>query len=180
MKSVNVIIKDELKKELKDFAKQVCVGAASYVRDELTNRAYEVFERFYCDYAPAPYGLGTDYDWKFARPAGTPKYYDRTYNVLRNGIEKFYEDKHGKIIRGGVEINPEWLEDNYDISPQFVFESIYEHGWHGPMGSGIPSMSPTPKQLLDRSYLSVYNNVDVAVGLGVNRAKKGSYSFLRW
>lgn len=156
MKGVNVIIKKELKKELKDLSKQVVIGAANFTRDALTDAAYEAFERFYCDYAPAPYGLGTNYKWKFYTPSGTPFYYDRTYNILRNGIHKFEEK--GTVKRGGVEINPAWLEDNYrDASADFVFSTIYESGWHGP--GNISPMVPTPEQIIMQKYNVLYNSV---------------------
>lgn len=156
MKGVNVIIKKGLKKELKDLSKQVVIGAANASRDMLTDAAYEAFERFYCDYAPAPYGLGTSYKWKFYTPSGTPWDYDRTYNILRNGIHKFEEK--GTVRRGGVEINPDWLEDNYeDASADFVFSTIYESGWHGPRD--IPPMVPTPEQIIMQKYDYIRNSV---------------------
>ena len=164
MKSVNVIIKEELKKELKDLAKQVCIGAAEYSRDILTDAAYEAFERFYCDYTPVPWGLSTTYQFKFAVPQGVPKKYIRTYNVLKYGIEG-YDNKSGKVIRGGVVIDPSKLKDNYDDTPQNVFESIYELGWHGPMGSGVPNMNPTPEELIYKSYNNLCN---YGIGLVTN------------
>jgi len=155
MRGVNIIIKKELKKELKNLGKRVVARAADYTRDALTDAAYEAFERFYCDYTPAPYGLGTNYRWKFYTPSGTPRDYDRTYNILRNGIHKFEEK--GKVRRGGVEINPDWLEDNYkDASASLVFDTIYESGWHGP-GHGIPSMSPTPQEIINTKYNTILN-----------------------
>ncbi len=158
MRGVNVIIKKELKEELKNLSKQVVIGAANYTRDTLTDAAYEAFERFYCDYSPAPYGLGTNYRWKFYTPVGTPYYYDRTYNVLRNGIHKF--ESKGTIKRGGVELNPDWLEEVYDdASPALVFYEIYEGGRHGYFGD-IPSMTPAPEELIDSAYYDIIDNVD--------------------
>lgn len=177
MKKVNVIIKDELKRELKKFAEQVCIGAATYSRDKLTDIAIESFERFYCDYAPVPGGLYTSYQFQFYRPSGNPKEYDRTYNILRNGIKKYYENKHGKIIRGGVELDIDSLEDNYNYSPAFVFQTIYEEGRHGPV-LGIPNMNPTPKELIENGYDNLCDNIDVALDIGVTRAKKETYSYL--
>ena len=179
MKGINIIVKDELKQELKQFAKEVCVGAASYTRDALTDAAYEAFERFYCDYTPIPGGVYTSYHFKFAVPQGVPMFYDRTYNVLENGIDKYYENKHGKIIQGGVEINPEWLKDYYNFDTTFVFQSIYEEGAHG-FGGGIKPMNPTPEELLERNFRSLYNNIGVAVGVGVSKAKKLPYNYLHW
>ena len=158
MKGVNVIIKDGLKNELKDFAKQVCVRAADYARDTLTDIAYEAFERFYCDYTPVPGGINTSYQWKFATPSGVPKEYRRTYNILKYGIEK-YDNKHGKIVRGGVILNSNNLLDNYNESPEDVFTSIYKFGWHGPMGSRVSNMVPTPEELIEQSYDNLCNSV---------------------
>lgn len=193
MRGVNVIIKDELKQELKQFSQQVCVGAASYVRDELTNAAYDAFERFYCDYTPIPGGPRTSYKFKFHVPTGNPVVYERTYNVLQNGINKFYENKHGKIIRGGVELSPSDMKEVYDIPATQVFENIYEHGYHGLASVRTDEtngqltitydnygMRPTPEELLERSYTSLYNNIGVAVGIGVSRAKKLPYSYIHW
>lgn len=177
MRGVNVIIKKELKKELRDLSKQVVIGAANFTRDALTDAAYEAFERFYCDYAPAPYGLGTNYRWKFYMPSGTPIYYDRTYNILRNGIHKFEEK--GTIRRGGVEINPDWLEDNYrEASADFVFSTMYESGWHGP--GIVPPMVPTPEQLIMKKYDTIRSNViDLVIWDEVDNFIKGCI-YLHW
>ena len=158
--STKVTVTDDLKKELKDFAHEIGVRAAVYAREELTTAAYEAFERFYCDYTPVPGGLYTSYKFKYYKPSGNPIYYDRTYNVLRNGIKKFYENKHGKIIRGGVQINPDWLEEVYDhnLSPKFVFDNIYELGLHGGSNKGIPPMVPTPEQYIQRKYDTLINS----------------------
>ena len=177
MKKVSVTIKDELKRELKHFAEQVCVGAAAYTRDKLTDVAIASFERFYCDYAPVPSGLYTSYHFKFFTPSGNPKEYDRTYNILRNGIKKYYENKHGKIVRGGVELDVSNLEDNYNYSPAFVFQTIYEGGQHGP-APGIPNMNPTPQELIEKEYNDIYNDIGIISEIGITRAKKGSYSYL--
>ena len=180
--NVKVTITDGLKNDLKDFSKQLCSRAADFARETLTTAAYEAFERFYCDYAPFPSGLYTSYHFKYYKPTGNPFYYDRTYNILRNGIKGFKEDKHGKIIRGGVQINPDWLEDVYkDATPQFVFETIYEDGWHGVPGNGVPNMSPTPQEYLLRNYnslcsraidLFVYDEIDSIL-------KDGNFEYLQ-
>ena len=146
-----------LRQDLKNFSQQLCSRAANFTRETLTAVAYEAFERFYCDYTPVPSGLYTSYHFKYYKPSGNPFYYDRTYNILRNGIKGF-KNKHGKIIHGGVELNPDWLEDVYeDTTPQFVFETIYENGWHGVPGNGIPNMSPTPQEIITRGYDTLYN-----------------------
>ena len=177
MRGVNVIIKKELEKELKDLSKQVVIGAANFTRDALTDAAYEAFERFYCDYAPAPYGLGTNYKWKFHTPSGTPWDYDRTYNILRNGIHKFEEK--GTVRRGGVEINPNLLDDVYDYSPELLFDNIYESGWHGVMGNGIPSMSPTPKEIIEEKYDFILNHAvnDMIMSMVNTYVDKSTYLY---
>ena len=180
MKGTNIVIKDGLKQELKQFAKEVCIGAASYARDTLTDVAYEAFERFYCDYTPVPGGVNTSYRWKFAMPSGIPKEYRRTYNILKYGIEK-YDNKHGKIIRGGVILNPNNLLDNYDdTSPEDVFTSIYEFGWHGPMESQVPNMVPTPENLIEQSYDNLCNSVlhTVVRNIIPNVLTDGNYEYL--
>ena len=189
-KNVTVTIKDELKQELKKFAQQVGVGAASYARDALTDAAYDAFERFYCDYTPIPGGPRTSYKFKFHRPQGNPKVYERTYNVLQNGISKFYENKHGKIIRGGVELSPEDMEEVYEISATQVFENIYEHGYHGlaPTRSAIVNgrltvtyedymMRPTPQELIQQAYDNLISDNQAFTDAGFNRAAKNSYSY---
>ena len=181
MRGVNVIITDGLKNELKNLAEQVCIGAANYAREALTDIAYEAFERFYADYTPRPGGITTSYDWKFVIPRGVPKVYHRTYNILKYGIQS-YENKHGKIIRGGVELDPNNLKDNYDqASPTEVFESIYEFGWHGPEESKVPPMVPTPEEFIYNSYDNMCNYVIATVVRSEipSIIKSGNYEYLR-
>jgi len=172
-------IKDDLKRELKDFAKQVCVGAAAYTRDALTDAAYEVFERFYCSYTPRDGSINTTYEWKFYTPDGVPFSYHRTYNILLNGINKFYENKHGKIIRGGVELSPESMKDLYNIPTIDVFNHIIE-GYHGLPSQGLPIMKPSPNEIINNKQQELINNLGSCSDAGINRAKKRNYAYLQW
>ena len=180
MKGTNVIITDGLKENLKDFAKEVCIRAATYARDTLTDVAYEAFERFYCNYTPVMKPVNTLYEWKFETPEGVPKKYRRTYNILKYGIRSF-DNLRGKVIRGGVELDPSRLKDNYDnATPTEVFESIYEFGWHGPIWSRIPPMDPTPEQLINQSYDNLCNYVIATVVRSEipNILQNGNYEYL--
>ena len=184
--NVTVTIKDELIKELNNFSKEVCVGAAAYVRDTLTDTAYEAFERYYCDYQPVSGGYPCSYSWKFFTPEGHPTDYVRTFNVLTNKvIQKFYENKHGKIIRGGVELVPENMKENYDIPASAssernnVFANI-SAGYHGLPApyNKIPDMNPSPQEIVMKKHNDLCNDLITLENIGVTRAKKGSYTYL--
>ena len=186
--NVTVTVKKELKDDLKRYAKDVCVGAAAYVRDTLTNTAYEAFERYYCDYTPVPGVFPCTYSWKYNEPDGHPKYYVRTFNVLTNKvINKFYENKHGKIIRGGVELIASNMEKNYNIPATTVFENI-SAGYHGLPASyvngqlindAIPDMKPAPNDIVYDKYKELCNDLNTCKEFGIIRAKGDSYTYLQ-
>ena len=159
---VTVDIKPELITDLKNFAHQVCAGAAATARDILYNTTVEAFERFYCDYTPVEGGFSCDYIWKFSAPTGHPIEYVRTFNVLENDvINKYYENKHGKIVRGGVELLPDNMEERYNISAAQVFGNI-SSGYHGlpePYNS-IPDMNPSPERIVNMKRNEIISNVN--------------------
>jgi len=181
MKSANVIITDDLKEDLNILARQIKVGMAGYVRDNLTKTTYAAFERFYCTYTPRNGDINTTYDWKFFIPNGVPYKYKRTYNILLNGIDKFYENKHGKIIYGGVRISPENMEEVYSVPAIDIFNNIYESGYHGFPGQGLPVMNTSPEKIINMKYDWLLNNADRYKDVGINRAQEiKDYKCLRW
>ena len=52
-----------------------------------------------------------------------PKYYVRTHN-LYNSYKNFYKNSHGTIFYGGIEITPERMFDNYQITPSELMEDF--------------------------------------------------------
>ena len=180
-KKVTIEVKDKLKEDLKNYAHLVCVGAASYVRDTLTQTAYEAFERYYCHYAPVIGSYPCTYkNWTY-EPQGHPVEYVRTFNVLTsNVIKKFYENKHGKIIRGGVELIPSNMKENYNISAETVFANI-SAGYHGLPSpyNNIEDMKPAPNEIVYQKYKELCNDKNTFRNVGILRARTGNYTYLQ-
>lgn len=185
MRGINIIIKDELKQELEDFATDVSMRAAKYVRDLLTTKTYEAFERYYFSYQPVIGSYPCNYSWQFSKytPIGHPIFYVRTFNVLTNKVIKgYYENKHGKIMRGGVQLLPENMEENYNISASSVFANI-SSGYHGlpEPYNDIPDMKPSPETIVNNERKRLINNPEVYSNYCIEGAKLSkSYSYLYW
>ena len=179
--NITVNIKPELIADLTDFSHQVCVGAAAFVRDTLYNTTIEAFERFYCDYTPVSGSYPCSYNWKFVIPDGQPKEYIRTFNILENKVvNKFNENKHGKIIRGGIRLLPDKMEERYNISAADVFGNI-SSGYHGLPApyNNIPDMDPAPERIVNMKLDEILSNVDITCGTpGLDRAMSKNYKYL--
>lgn len=163
-----VIISKQLYDDLNKYGKNFCVGMATKVRDTLTTSAAIAIESFYQDY--------------------TPKYYKRHYyNFRENSFRKYYENKHGRIIRGGVELSPERMDHIYRDSTEEVFDMVYA-GYHG-VASGfnepytftpVHVMNPTPLEIIENSRNNILTHINQFEKYGYVRANHNSYlTFVR-
>ena len=121
-KNQTVTISSDLYKDLKKLGKNFCVGMATEVRDNLTKSAAVAIEMFYQDYDP-------DF------------YHRHYYNFRRKSFRKYYDNKHGHIVRGGVELSPDAMDDIYQDPVEQVFDMVY-HGFHGVASGFINKVVP--------------------------------------
>ena len=165
-KNCKVTISDQLYKDLKKYGEQFCVGMATQVRDKLTISAAVAIESFYQDYKPIYYA----------------RHY---YNFRDNSFKKFYENKHGHIVRGGVELSPENMDSIYQDPKEEVFDMVYA-GYHG-VASGfnapytftpVPIMRSSPLEIIEEASDSIINHIDMYSIWGYYRASKETYSTL--
>lgn len=128
----------EIETHLEKYAKRVLSAAAGKIRDDLYKEAETAIADFYASYNPI--------------------YYRRHYyNFEKNSFRKYYSNKHGSIIYGGVELTPQLLDDIYqEKNTQEVFDTVFE-GFHGPASMFYtpktfsvipPRMIPSPRQRL--------------------------------
>lgn len=164
--NATVTISKDLYNDLKQYGKNFCVGMATKVRDNLTLSTAVAIESFYEDY--------------------TPLYYKRHYyNFRENSFKKFYENKHGKIIRGGVELSPDAMDNIYKDPKEEVFDMVYA-GYHG-VASGynepytftpVPIMRPSPLELIEESRNNIVKNINIFEPYGYYRASLDNYNTL--
>ena len=157
-KNNKIEISSQLISDLKKYTEQVCVGMATFTRDDLTDTALRAMANFYGDY--------------------TPRFYKRHYyNFMDNSFEKYYRNPHGSIVRGGVELTYEDMENIYSDPVNEVFDMVYS-GFHGPISvknESVPRSTP-PKEEIEtyRDYL--VSNINQYRDYGLNRANALSYS----
>ena len=158
-------IDNKLKQDLKKYASAVCTSLAGQFRDEMYKEAHFVIEDFYNDYEPI--------------------YYNRHYNNFRkNSFKKHYKNPHNSIIRGGIELTPNELDDLYRADKEYVFNLVYL-GYHGNVNmfphtiSNVPSiMEPSPLDILLNKRDSLIENINDYKDESINKAKKQKYTFL--
>ena len=162
--NVKVTVSKELYNDLERYGRNFCIGMATQVRDNLTLSAAVAIESFYEDY--------------------TPRYYKRHYyNFRERSFKKFYENKHGRIIRGGVELTPNALDDIYKDSKEEVFDMVFA-GYHG-VASGfnepytftpVHIMQPSPMEIISNSQATIINHIDRFEAYGYKRANQEMYN----
>lgn len=154
MNNLNVIT-SSLKDDIKNFSSAVCKNAAQEVKKDLYETAEMALQRFY---------------------AYQPQYYDRhraNTGVGGRAFRPFYQSSHGMSARGGVELTPELLANDYDVSSDIVYNDVIFFGMHGPdAGNNIPVhiTSPSPYQaIIDRrDYL--LNNINEIIERAKSKA----------
>lgn len=164
-----------LKKECKKYYTAYAKGYAEAARKEYTSAAEKAINEFYLAY--------------------DPKYYDRTFDLLKNSYEPYY-DNHGNRIDGGVKISPDNMSDyatSYSIDENMkvvannstpkeeVFERTWYGGYHGDpnnphFDSGAQQTTPPIDIFLSIiKQGSVQNRIQVAAR---RAAQNQSYSIL--
>jgi hypothetical protein len=155
-----VKISNDLINDLKKYLKEVCVGCATFCRDDLTEHTTDAINNFYADYDPL-------------------KYSRHFFNFYKNSFEKYYKNPHGQIVYGGVLLTPYNMQDIYKDEPaSHVFDFVY-NGFHG-VSSAIhnnPSpMNPAPREEIELRQFFLSSNTEMLKNYGIQRASKGNYS----
>lgn len=169
MKKNKVVILDELKKELKEYVKNYSIGIGHQIENEMINTAKSSITLFYEDYSPHIY----------------KRHY---YNFKKNSFKKFYENKHGSIIRAGIELTPERMDDIYgkykdgNYVTDYIFNLVYS-GFHGNEKMMHPNavvnvMSPSPLEMVINQKDKIINNIDKYKKYGIINARKDKYKFI--
>lgn len=167
MKKNKVTISMNLEKELDDYLTEFSVGMAAFVRDEMHECTKHAIDAFYNNYRPKN---------------KEPLFYNRNYyNFRNNSFSKYYENKHGKIIRGGVELTPGNMDDIYRADTDYVFNLVYA-GYHGSVWTlpneiknVPPVMNPGPLEILLNRRDEIVKNIDSYKSYGLNRASNKNY-----
>lgn len=163
MKKNKVTISQDLIDDLKKYSEQVKVGMATAVRDDLTDEVIDSLGAFYSDYKP--------------------KYYKRHYyNFMDKSYRKYYYNPHGQIVRGGVELSYQFMDDIYEDETREVFDLVY-HGFHGPQsvfgesptGKIIPVMKPSPLDYIYKKRDYIVENIQDYKDRGLSRANSIKY-----
>ena len=150
----DIALRQDIQKWMRTYAEAYCKQAAK----EITAMASQAIDRFYQEY--------------------TPKYYNRTEDLLNNSYSPYYHDNDRKIY-GGVRISSANMQpykgagiSQYEIASTAWLEGL--HGFRGHDSSdGILTFPPVDKVLSgmqNRSFLNRLNDI------GSNAAKKQSYS----
>lgn len=149
-------IKKDVEKYLKTFAKTYADEASK----ELTNAASNKIGQYYKDY--------------------TPKYYDRTDDLLKNSFSK-YTHNNGRKYYGGVLINSEKMQSYHNDKAYTVAFNSWVEGYHGdPTGYGgkFEPIRTTPplNMLLDTFENKDFRNKIKAIAS--KKAKSQKYYYL--
>jgi len=138
---------DNIKKDVKEYSKNVCKFASIEVREELAKTAYDTILQFYDDYEPVAY----------------KRHY---YNLEEKSFKKFYHNNHNTAFTGGIILSPEWMDDIYRADTELIFNLVYE-GFHGlksyvspfrPAGSWGQIMNPSPMDIIEKKRDEIYKN----------------------
>ena len=160
-----IVILNDLIQDLKKYSSSICVSLATQVRDEMYDCAKYAINEFYNDYKPL--------------------YYKRHYkNFKKNSFRKYYYNPHNSIIRGGVELTPNELNDIYRADKNYVFNLVYS-GFHGnvsmfpfTVGTVPPIMNPSPLEILLDKRDCLINNIEDYLDVAYEKANKQAYAFI--
>lgn len=183
-----VFIDNELMKELDKYATNYSIGMSQEISKELTETTQKAIDLFYDDYIPIGYN----------------RHYD---NFKKRSFKKYYENKHGSIIRGGVQLSSERMINYYWSFSQkgnnyypagsssnltdYVFNLVYS-GYHGNIGMIFgqngenaqydvnipPRMNPSPLEIIINERDKMINNVYKYKKYGIIKARQDSYKFI--
>ena len=150
----DMALRQDIQKWMRAYAEAYCKQATK----EITEMASEAIDKFYQDY--------------------TPKYYNRTEDLLNNSYSPYYHD-NGKAIYGGVRISSARMQPyvGAGISQFDIASSAWRKGLHGfeqrDKDNRIHSFPPVAMVQMgmgDKSFLNRLNNI------GSEAAKKQKYS----
>lgn len=165
MADVKINISPKLKEDLKTYATAACVGLAAKTRDIMYEEAKTAIAMFYASYDPVRY----------------KRHYT---NFENNSFQKYYSNPHNSIVRGGVELTPDNLDDIYKIDANYIFKLVYT-GHHGNAGafpqsiSNMPPVTEAPLQMLLDMRSAIVNNIGNYKGYAMDAASKKSYSVIK-
>ena len=147
-KTTNIHILDGFTKGLRDFSTALSKSLAQKTRETMVDEARYAIQEFYKDY--------------------TPVRYRRHYkNFLTKSFYGFYKNPHGQVIRGGVELSYEKMDDIYRGDLDLIFSTVYS-GQHGNIQMipsrknvpRIPDMKPSPMHIIMDKRDWIINNID--------------------
>lgn len=150
-------LEKEIKKYLKTYAETYCRQASK----ELTEFAKDAIQKFYDDY--------------------TPKYYNRTYDLLNNSFEPYYHN-NGRVIYGGVRITSSAMQPyrGAGISQHEIASSAWRIGLHGFNNRDpydriytAPPLYYVREKMNEKTFLDKLNKIGETV------AKKQKYTYLK-
>jgi hypothetical protein len=154
----DIAIRQDIQKWMRTYAEAYCKQAAK----DITRMASQAIDRFYQEY--------------------TPKYYNRTEDLLNNSYSPYYHD-NGKAIYGGVRISSANMQPykGAGISEYEIATSAWKKGIHGfeerDKSNLILTRSPIAmvlREMKNKHFLNSLNKV------GSNAAKKQTYSSFKF
>lgn len=120
---------NKLKADVQNYLDKVGTEASKIIAKDLNYEAHLAILAFYSSY--------------------TPHVYERNYYNFMTQSFRQYVNKDNGVYEGGVELDPESLDELYEDPASIVFNNVYE-GYHGnpeiDAKYGIPRMQPTPKE----------------------------------
>lgn len=158
IKKNKVVVTSDLIYDLRKYAENFCVGMATQVRDDLYMQTTFAIGTFYMNYKP--------------------NYYKRHYyNFMDKSYKKYYSNPHNHLIRGGVELSYEYMDDIYQDDVKEVFDFVY-HGFHG-VSSVIHKtptvMKPSPLDIIYKRRTYILNHLDRFYNKSYDRANSYVY-----
>jgi hypothetical protein len=109
-----------MKKQFKEYANSEAKRMALKAREEICKEYLMTVGDFYAEF--------------------TPKVWQRQYQYL-NSFTPFYENSHGTIFYGGIDINPGGMADHYEEGSEAALGTMLL-GKHGPIDGYGPSGLP--------------------------------------
>lgn len=148
------LIEKDVKLWLRTYAETYCRQATN----EITAMASLAINKFYQDY--------------------TPKYYDRTLDLLKNSYSPYYHD-NGKRIYGGVRISADQMQVYKDGTPaERVVGWTWFQGKHGYKDNSpiltYPPLLMVKEWIQDESFLK-----KLRIN-ATNTAKRQTYTYLKF
>lgn len=166
-----VTISSGLKKDLEKYTVSICKELANKTYEELEDAHQIGMSEFYADYSPIRY----------------KRHY---YNFMGKVYKKYYKNPHNKIIYGGIQFSPDFLDRIYRgkfrddegnkvvvDTTDLVYDLVFLQGRHGGINYGIPTSVP-PIQFVEQRQKSIIRNINTFSIGAIRRANEGAYSYI--